>query len=118
MNSVQRYLSVCRMTRDAGWLLRSASSPTKYMRPWSIVLKRFAASQMLHPNRRTPVRPPLYSTISKWPDEMIAKRLSTVYRMLATADDKQIPVLNRCIELLFTEQVRRDLCHATLRKPK
>mgnify|MGYP003442539401 CR=1 FL=1 len=47
--------------------------------------------------------------LAHWSDEMLEKRLSTVYRMLATADAKAIPALNRSIERLFTEQVRRDM---------
>lgn len=47
--------------------------------------------------------------LAHWSDEMIEKRLSTVYRMLATADAKSLPALNRSIERLFTEQVRRDM---------
>ena len=44
MNRVQRYLELAR-TMDRQWLLASASNPSTAMRPWHIVLQRFAASE-------------------------------------------------------------------------
>jgi hypothetical protein len=42
-------------------------------------------------------------------DEQVQCRLHALERMIARADAKDLPALNRTFQLLLDEQVRRDL---------
>lgn len=58
-----------------------------------------------------------------WPTDRIERRLDTLERLLATANSKELPTLNHCINLLLTELVLREEedylnCFAAMQKQK